>query len=289
MSTVAVTGARGFLGQWIASELTAAGHTVVRLGRAADGSQARLDDESGDAPLLEGVDAVVHLAARLVVGDNIALVDYLDANVALTEALALDAISAGATRFVFASSRLVYPGSLGRPAVEADAAPDNAYGLSKLFAEQTLRYHSDRSGLMGTSLRISQVFGRGDVDRGVLAAFARSARSGAPIRVSGHGVAVRDYVEASEVARAVRLTLEHPSPGPVYNVGGGGHTIAELAGAAAAAFGRPADAVVHAPTDHEDVSFWSLDSSLAAAELGWRPHRSIAEALRARSDGAGHS
>lgn len=283
MTTVAVTGARGFLGQWVTAELRASGCSVVELGRGPDGVQQRLDQVPDERALLEGTDAVVHLAARLVVGDNVALGDYLDANVALTEALLLAAAAVGTSRFVFASSRLVYPSDLGRPASETDARPDNAYGLSKLIAEQIVQYHAHRCGFSATSLRISQVFGRGDVDRGVLAAFARSASAGDPICVTGQGLAVRDYVEAAEVARAIRLALEHPAPAPVYNIGGGGQTIAELAAAAAAAFGRPADAVVHAPVEHEDTSYWALDSSLAAVDLGWAPRRSIADALRDRA------
>lgn len=281
MPTVAVTGARGFLGRWVVDELVRSGWQVARLGRGPDGTQVRLDQP--ETPPFEGVDALVHLAAKLVVGDNVAVGDYLDANVALTEQVVAGAAAAGATRVVLASSRLVYPGDLGRPATEADARPDNAYGLSKLLAEQVVGYHARRAGLVATALRISQVFGAGDVDRGVLAAFARSARSGEPIRVSGRGVAVRDYVEAAEVARVVRLALEHPAPSPVYNVGGGGRTIAELAQAAALAFGRPVTDVVHTDVADEDTSFWSLDSSLAERELGWRPARSLADALAARA------
>ena len=68
MTTVAITGATGFLGSALASRLSADGVRVVRIGRGKD-ADVQWDPNAGaiDAARLNGVDAVVHLA-----GENIA-------------------------------------------------------------------------------------------------------------------------------------------------------------------------------------------------------------------------
>ncbi len=280
---VAITGARGFVGSVAIHALSDAGHDVIPIGRDVHGRLARLD-ERDDRGLFDGAQVVVHLAAQLVVSPEMSVTSYLEANVALTESVTMSAIEAGATRIVLASSRLVYPSDLGRPATERDAAPDNAYGLSKWFAERVVEYQTHRSpGVTSTALRLSQLFGSHDVNRGVLARFAAAARAGHKITVEGRGVAVRDFLEVDEAARAITLAVDHPSPAPVYNIGGGGMSIRELAHAAAEAFGRPPTSVVHRSTAAEDESYWALDTTLATDHLGWSPRRSMVEAIRVRN------
>lgn len=68
MSTIAITGASGFIGRGMVRRFTAAGHSVIRIGRGS-GSDVRWDPATGiiDQPALEGVDVVIGLA-----GENIA-------------------------------------------------------------------------------------------------------------------------------------------------------------------------------------------------------------------------
>ncbi len=283
MSTVAVTGARGFLGQHVVADLERAGHAVVRIGRAEDGSLSRLSGPSpATASLFDGVDGVIHLASLLSLGTESNVAEYLDVNVALSERLIRDAAAAGATSFVFASSRLVYPAHLGREATEADAAPDNAYGVSKFLAEQVLAYQATRLGIDATSLRISQLVGPGDNGRGALASFARAAFAGTAITVTGRGLAVRDFLDVRDAARALRLTVERSPEADALNIGSGGRTILELARCAAHAAGRDDASVVHRPVDDEDRSFWALDTSLAHRTIGWEPEFTLEQTLTDR-------
>ncbi len=153
MMTVAVTGACGFLGRHVVQELSQAGFQVVRIGRDSHGGLVRLDQSA--ATLLAGVDVIVHLAGTLAQGAGTPISDYVDSNVVLTERLVREAIDAGAQGFVFTSTRLVYPASLGRLAVESDPAPDSAYGMSKWFAEQIIEFYAAKGQIAATSLRIS--------------------------------------------------------------------------------------------------------------------------------------
>jgi UDP-glucose 4-epimerase len=289
MSVVAVTGARGFIGSHVVADLEDAGHAVRRLGRTGPDQQLVALDEEGHRgstdldELLEGVDALVHLAGRLVDSPSTPLEAYLAPNVGLTDRMLRAASSVGVRRFVLASSRLVYPADLGRPARESDAMrPASSYGLSKAFAEQTVTSYVDQGRISAVALRISQAIGEGDGGRGVLARFIEAARAGGPITVTGEGTAVRDFVDVRDVAVAVRLAVENQTTAPALNVGGGGSSITELAEATARAAGLPLDAVRHVPTDDEDRSHWSLDASLAAEQLGWAPRLGLEKTLRDR-------
>ena len=282
MSTIAVTGASGFLGRHVVAELSGAGHSVRRLGRGPEAKLVDLDRRDDVSPFA-GVDRVAHLAGMLAAHPGTPVSHYLDANVALTEQVMLDAVAAGSTSFVFASSRLVYPSNLGRSATESDTpSPDGTYGLSKRFAEQVVEHHARLGSIAATSLRVSQLIGPGDGDRGALARFASAARAGDSIEVLGRGVAVRDVLDVRDAARAVRLALDAADRGhtpPAMNVGGGPSTIRELAEVAATAAGRTTDEITHKSVEVEDDSHWSLDCSLASDAMGWTPCHTLVGAL----------
>jgi nucleoside-diphosphate-sugar epimerase len=112
------------------------------------------------AQAVEGIDAVVHIAAAFRgVPDEEAFAVNRDATVALAEA----AVKAGVSRFVFTSTNLVYGPGRGRPAVEDDelaAAPGfGAYPQSKRDAEAALRAVPD----LGLRIvRLAYVYGEGD-------------------------------------------------------------------------------------------------------------------------------
>ena len=285
MSRIVVTGASGFLGRYTCADLTAAGHDVVAVGRGPNGDLVELETRRADG-IFDEVDAVVHLAGALAKGHGTPVSDYLAANVQLPESVLLRCVAGGATKFVFSSSRLVYRSDLGRPATEADAPqPETAYGLSKLFAERVIEHQTKLNGIRSTSLRISQLVGAGDGDRGVLASFARAAAARQPLQVGGSGAATRDFLDVRDAARAIRLSLDAMSvghPPSALNVGGGGRTILELAQIACESFGMPETLIEHVPTDVEDTSHWSLDSTLARNTIGWQPQATLVEALRHR-------
>ncbi|MDJ0663491.1 MAG: NAD-dependent epimerase/dehydratase family protein [Acidimicrobiia bacterium] len=285
---VAVTGASGFIGSHLTAHLRSHGHTVVGLGRAADGiTMAPMGATNETAigadlrDLLHGVDAVVHLAARQQDSPTTPLADYLQPNVLLTEALLRAARDAGVLRFVAASSRLVYPSRINSPATEDQAGdPDGFYGLSKVIAENLVRLHTTDGTLSGLALRIGQVYGRGDQGRGVLPRFVDDARNGRPPTVAGEGKAVRDFVYVDDVVTAFRLALETDTTAPAINIGGGGHSIRELAIAATQAVGMDEAAIQYTPVADEDTSHYSLNCELASEQLGWSPAGSLVDSIK---------
>ena len=164
MSTVLVTGATGFTGPAVCAGLLARGHRVaaaIRGGRTAPpGTEARLIADIGPdtdwGRTLDGVDAVIHLAARahVMADDDPALYARINRDATLRLAA-----QAGKRRFIFVSSIKVNGETTepGRSFTATDPAnPIDPYGLSKWQAEQGLNNLAD---LKLTILRPPLIYG----------------------------------------------------------------------------------------------------------------------------------
>lgn len=287
---VAITGASGFIGSHLTAHLKLQGHDVLELGRDHTGTvlvphgNSDLSNNPGDPyAYLGDVAGIVHLAARQLDSPATPFSEYLQSNVVMTESLLRAAHDHGVTRFVAASSRLVYPSSTNEPITEdCPHAPGGFYGLSKSVGEDLVRIYSAKGTLSGVALRIGQVFGDGDKGRGVLPRFIEGARRGQAPTVAGTGAAVRDFVYVKDVVTAFQLALENETTVPALNIGGGGHSIRELALTVARAAGMAESAVQFEPVDNEDMSHFSLDCTLANRQLGWAPAQSLLESVRER-------
>jgi nucleoside-diphosphate-sugar epimerase len=167
MMRVLVTGASGFIGRPLCAALAAAGYPVraaVRDRRAQDFPSGvetvRLPDLAQEvdwAPLLAGIDAVVHLAAIAHAGAEVADAAYDRVNHLAAAACARAAASAKVQRFVFLSSIGAQSApSADHSLTEADVArPVKPYGRAKLAAEAAVR----AAGLPYTILRPTLVYG----------------------------------------------------------------------------------------------------------------------------------
>lgn len=170
-----VTGGAGYLGRFIVEDLLEGGWAVTVAGRTApkDGSFSRpvafrpldLDPDADRAPLLAGMDALIHAALhhapgryRGGEGDDPKTFTRLnrDGSIALFKA----AKAAGVKRCVFLSSRAVYgdwPAGT-RLSEEMECRPDTLYGEVKRDAEAALASLADDS-FVTASLRITGVYG----------------------------------------------------------------------------------------------------------------------------------
>jgi len=221
---VLVTGASGFVGRALVFALADAGHdarAAMRQPKAAGfpiGTETALLADLASpvdwAPLLAGVDAVVHLAGIAHAGSDIADARYDRVNHQATAELAAAAKQASIKRFILISSVRAQSGPVADHVLtEADEPrPTDAYGRSKLAAEIAVR----ESGISFTILRPVLVYGPGV--KGNLAALARLASSPLPLPF-GAFQNRRSLLSLDHLIAAIQFVLRDPaSNGETYLV-----------------------------------------------------------------------
>ncbi len=242
---VLVTGASGMLGGSVARALAERGDEVVVMQRRPSslGLTERLgdiEDPEAVCAAVEGMDAVVHLAAKVnVVG---VWKDYLATNVEGTASLVAAARQAGVTRFVQVSSPSVaYAGSSLVAAGAGPADPDSArgsYSRSKALAEQ-LALAEHGPGFSVIAVRPHLVWGPGDTQ--LVARIVERGRSGR-LALIGRGSALIDTTYVDNAADALVAALDHADTagGQPYVVSNGEpRPVAEILTSICAAVGVP--------------------------------------------------
>jgi nucleoside-diphosphate-sugar epimerase len=298
---IAVTGAAGFMGRHLVRGLCRQGHTVHAVGRDAGALERALSGISGClifedfegknlGKSLDGVEAVVHLAARRH-ESGISLAGYLTPNVLYPYRILRAAQGAGCAIVILASSIAVYrPGWNPVPFREDGVClPATAYGRSKLMMEWTAGLFNRRGRIRTAALRLAQIYGPGMRGGDLLSTALERARRGLPVTVWGQGKGARDYLYVSDAVEAVSACLGRPGASGAINVGSGvATTHLEAARIAAEAAGNPGGWRLD-PERREDPSRWVLDIGRARAVLGWVPRRSLAQGLREMLTGWVHA
>lgn len=220
--TVLVTGATGFVGQALCAQLARHGYGVraaVRRNGAASGMLAQeilvgeLDAHTDWVAALAGAAAVVHLAARVHVMDDQAsdpLSEFRRVNVQGTLRLAQQAAQAGVQRFVYISSikALGEATLVGQPFTEeSPTQPSDAYGVSKLEAEQGLRDLAEQTGLEVVIIRPPLIYGPGV--KANFAALMRAVKRGVPLPLGAVHNA-RSLVGLGNLVDFIVTCLVHP-------------------------------------------------------------------------------
>jgi nucleoside-diphosphate-sugar epimerase len=247
---VLVTGAGGFVGRHLCASLLERGALVrglVRHGAAPTGVEearaADLTDRDAVRGAMQGVDTVLHLAARVHQMDERSpdrAAAYRRTNVEGTRVVLEEAIAAGVRRFVFFSSVKAVGEGADRPwTEESPAHPTDPYGESKLEAERLVREVAGAAGLHAPVLRLPLVYGPG-VNANMLSLF-RLVDRGVPLPLRSLRNR-RSLLYVGNLAAAVRAVLEAPAAGTETFFVSDGHDLStpELVRAIAEALGRPA-------------------------------------------------
>ena len=227
---ILVTGASGFIGRALCESLTAGGRVprrAVRAPLAGIPDTIAVGDIGPDTDwraALEGVRCVVHLVARTHVLRETAadpLSEYRRINVLGTERLAREAVASGVRRIVFLSSVKVNgERTTTRPYAEDDAPrPEDAYGVSKLEAEQALARLAAGTGLEIVVLRPPLVYGPGV--KGNFLRLMDIVTRGAPLPL-GSVVNHRSLVYVGNLVDAITKAIDAPqAAGRMYLVSDG--------------------------------------------------------------------
>jgi nucleoside-diphosphate-sugar epimerase len=209
---VLVTGASGFLGKAVAAAILAAGHEVRCFQRRPSGVPGATDalgsitEPSDVAAAVAGLDAIVHLAAKVSLAGSPAEFDAV--NVHGTRSLIIAARTAGVHRLVFVSSPSVaHSGSsiTGDDALPADPVHVRGdYARTKATAE-LLALAADSEDLRVVVVRPHLVWGPGDTQ--LVARIVERARAGR-LPLLGHGAALIDSTYIDNAAGAIAAALE---------------------------------------------------------------------------------
>jgi dTDP-L-rhamnose 4-epimerase len=266
LETVLITGGAGFIGSHLADELLARGYEI----RALDSLVEQVHGDGGwpeyldpDVELvrgdvrdvvairraLEGVDAVVHFAARVGVGQSMyELAEYADVNTTGTAVLLEALLDRPVRKLVVASSMSVYGegayededgrrrdserpceqlergawdllDEAGRPLCPVPTPETkrptlaSVYALTKYDQERLCLMFGSAYGVPAVALRFFNTYGTrqalSNPYTGVLAIFAARLLNGKPPLVFEDGLQRRDFIAVSDVARICRLALEN--------------------------------------------------------------------------------
>jgi UDP-glucose 4-epimerase len=303
--TVLVTGGAGYIGSHMVLELVDAGEPVVVLDNLSTGHEWAVADgvplvvgDSGDQELVartikqNGVDAIIHFAASIVVPDSVRdPLGYYRNNTANTRALIESAVQNGVKQFIFSSTAAVYGNPAQIPVTEtAPTQPISPYGSSKLMSETMLRDAGHAHGLGYMILRYFNVAGADPRCRAgqsskmathlIKVAVETSLGLREKLAVFGNdyptpdGSCIRDYIHVSDLVRAHSDALRHLRSGGqslTLNCGyGHGFSVFDVVDTVKRVSGVDFKVEI-APRREGDPARIVADSGKARATLGWQP------------------
>ena len=293
-----ITGAAGFLGAALANRLVREGHQVRGLDDLSAGDREALSPEVmftrgdiNDRPklwtLLQGVDCVYHLAARVSVPESVLYPrEYNAVNVGGTVALMEAMRDVGVRRVVLVSSGAVYGFQETQPLHEAMMPnPRSPYAVSKLAAEHYVRTIGLLWGMETVVLRVFNAYGPGQhlppSHPPVIPNFLYQAVRGGTLVVHGDGSQTRDYVFVDDVVDALVAAATAPqAAGEIINVGSGKETsVRQLANLVLEIAHSPAQ-IVYNPRSGGGVPRMCADLTKAERILNYHPRVGLAEGLR---------
>ncbi len=312
-----VTGGAGYIGSAVGALLVADGHDVTVLDDLSTGHEDAVPRGATfvqgtlreDAPrlLAGGVDAVLHFAAKSLVGESMAQPSlYWESNLGGSLALLEAMRAAGTPRIVFSSTAAVYGEPEQVPIEEtAPTRPTSPYGGSKIAVDTALAEHARMHGTGAVSLRYFNVAGayceaggpgiqgrwlgeRHTPETHLIPNILRAALGAKPyVEIFGtdyptpDGTAIRDYIHIEDLADAHLLALDAAAASrhQVFNLGNGsGFSVREVIAAARVVTG------VEIPTRESprrpgDPPALVAASDLIRSQLGWKAHKPQLEAM----------
>lgn len=304
MPKILVTGGAGYIGSITTHHLIQRGFEVVVADDLSRGHResvpahllkvVRLQDTDALTALLQGIDAVVHFAAYIAVGEStrepaLYYANNVGGSLSLFDAMA----RANVNRLVFSSTAAVYGEPPQSPIPEdSPFAPVSPYGHSKAIVERVLTDLDHYRGLRSVVLRYFNACGaepsvnlgeRHDPETHLIPLLFQAAMSGNPIQIFGDdypttdGTCLRDYIHVGDLAAAHVAALDHLLAGGAsnqFNVGTGrGNTVMEVLKAVEAVSGRKVPYKIAPRRDGDSPSLVANSQKLQQA-LNWKPLRS---------------
>jgi UDP-glucose 4-epimerase len=293
-----ITGAAGFLGSSLANQLAREGHQVRGIDDLSTGEPQSLYEDVhftrgdvNDRPklwtLLQDVDCVYHLAARVLVSESILYPrEYNAVNVGGTVSLMEAMRDVGVGRVVLISSGAVYGRQPEQPVTEdMPPAPSSPYAVSKLSAEYYVRTIGSLWGIETVSLRVFNAYGPGQhlppSHPPLIPNFLRQATRGGTLVIHGDGNQTRDFVYVKDVVQAMTAAATAPDVNQsVINIGSGKETpVRDVAQQIVSLTDGEAE-ILFTPRNDPGVDRLCADITLAQQKLNYKPRFDLEEGLR---------
>lgn len=281
-----VTGGAGFLGSHFVDLALDRGYRVRVIDDLSGGRELNLARHRANpdcdlavmdirrldpgASLMRDARILIHFAG---IGDIVPSIerpfDYMAVNVLGTVTVLECARAAGIGRFVYAASSSCYGLAAVPTREDHPIDPVYPYALSKYQGEQAALHWHRVYGLPVNVIRLFNAYGTRSRTSGaygaVFGVFLRQKLAGQPFTVVGDGTQRRDFVYATDVARAFLLAAETGRVGQIWNLGGGNpQTINRLV----ALLGGPVVPIPKRPGEPETT--WA-DTTKITRDLGWHP------------------
>jgi UDP-glucose 4-epimerase len=308
MSKVLVTGGAGYIGAHVAAELLNEGYSVRIYDDFSNGLHRRVDGKFRDIvegdiqdrekliQAMQGIDAVIHLAAKKAVEESVKNpLKYYENNVGGTLNLLAAMSVKGVKKIVFSSSAAVYSPNDKDAIEESDpTVPLSPYGATKLLSEELISNVGGAEKISNISLRYFNVvgsalpeFGDNSKDNLVPKVFL-ALKSGKRPEIYGtnyptkDGTCIRDYIHVQDLAQSHVAALKKTESGfvsSVYNVGSGnGYSVREMMNQISQTLGRDINPE-ESPARAGDSPKLIASIKKIEKELGWKPSATLKEMI----------
>lgn len=230
-----VTGGAGFIGSHVVKILLKGEHKVTVYDNLSSGHEEQIPktakfikgdllDQTSLEAALKGHDAVVHMAAKIEVGESVKKpVEFAQNNIIGTVKLLEAMKNANVKKIIFSSSACVYGSPAKIPIKEEDpiGIQENPYGITKISMEQFCMLYHRLFSFDVIILRYFNPYGPGELhepETHAIPNFVKAALQKRPIPLYWKGEQIRDFIYIDDLAEAHVLPL-NLSGLHIYNVG----------------------------------------------------------------------
>ena len=296
-----VTGGAGFIGSALVKSLLEKNHEVIIFDNFSNSTEENISPlinkgsslVRGDvtnyedlAGSLDNCDLVVHLAAQISVEESIKKPEATHAiNVDGTLNLLKACVANKVNKILAISSAAVYGQPKVLPLTEASQiSPISPYGESKVAMEKHLEDFSSKHGIETISLRLFNVYGKGQTDAyaGVITKFMKNISENKPLIIFGNGSNTRDFISVNDVVASIHSAMKNIAgkQGNQYNIATGKSvSIKELAEMMLAISGKKLDIKYESPKKG-DIMHSQTTIDLAQKELGFYPKTKLEDGMK---------
>lgn len=276
MNNIIVTGASGFIGRNLTSQLCNVGYKVFSV-----------DIEAGDVTesstwlKFPKADVVIHLAGKTFVPDSWAdPVTFIKCNLLGTVA-ALNYCVKHQARLILLSSYM-YGNPVALPIPEtAPLVANNPYALSKKLAEEACEFYVDHFlNINITILRLFNVYGPGQSENFLISSIIKQVNTERVIKVKDLEPK-RDYVYIDDVVHAIIKAAHGPRKFNVFNIGSGtSYSVDELIKIIQSIKGTNFPVQSSSERRKDEIMDTVADITLAKKQLGWMPKFTLHQGLQ---------